>query len=97
MDKLYGIRGQITHGERLLAYDQPRDSSALSQGATVDRRAGENATFLCRAALLNWLSNHDASSGSLLNQSLLEEKAAPPGTKSGVTVIIPAAPPSDAD
>jgi hypothetical protein len=49
VDQLYDARSHITHGERLLHYDQPPGAAMLTQQSTADRQAGDAATLLCRA------------------------------------------------
>jgi hypothetical protein len=90
LDKIYDVRGEITHGERLLYLDQSSPLVPLDQISARDREVGDNASVLCQGALINWLWSHDrATTDPLLARGLPSTKPARPGTKSGVTVIVP--------
>jgi hypothetical protein len=90
LNKIYDVRGEITHGERLLHYDRPSPLVGLDQTSTRDREIGDSASVLCRGALINWLWSHDpATTEPLLTTGLPSTKPARPGTKSGVTLIVP--------
>ncbi len=90
LNKIYDVRGEITHGERLLYLDKSSPSSGLDQTSTLDREIGDNASLLCRGALINWLWSHDpATTDPLLTKGLPLTKSARPGTKSGVIVTVP--------
>ncbi|MGH8925036.1 MAG: hypothetical protein ACRDWA_10425 [Acidimicrobiia bacterium] len=90
LDRIYGSRSQIAHGERLLHYDQSPSGRGLSQEWATDREVGNDAFVLNRGAVVNWLwRNHLSSSENLLKRGLPTGKPATPGTKSGVTVITP--------
>ena len=90
IDKIYEARSKITHGERLLSLDQGAGSWALNQLSTGDREIGDAASILCHAALVNWLWGHAAvGNEQLITRGLTSEKPPKPGTKSGVTVIVP--------
>jgi len=91
INRLYDTRSHITHGERLLHYDQPPSAAALTQRSTADRQAGDDATVLCRGALLNWLwtSQEDPRREHIVTRGLRAERPAKPGTKSGVVVVTP--------
>jgi hypothetical protein len=90
LSRLYDTRSHITHGERLLHYDQPPSAAALTQRSTTDRQAGDDATVLCRGALLNWLwANQDPTREHVVTRGLRKERRVRPGTKSGVTIITP--------
>jgi hypothetical protein len=90
LDKIYEARSEISHGERLLLLDSSARSIGLSQTSARDREIADNATVLCRGALINWLwSRNSATSGPLLAKGLRPAKRTRPGTKSGVTIIIP--------
>jgi hypothetical protein len=90
LNKIYDVRGEITHGERLLHLDQSAPWVGLDQMSTRDREIGDNASVLCRGALINWLWSHDsASTGPLLAEGLPSTKPARPGTKSNVIVTFP--------
>ncbi len=90
LNKIYDVRGEITHGERLLYLDKSSPSSGLDQTSTMDREIGDNASLLCRGALINWLWSHDpATTDPLLTKGLPSTKPARPGTKSNVIVTVP--------
>jgi hypothetical protein len=90
IDKIYEARSNITHGERLLSLDQGPGSWALNQLSTGDREIGDAASILCHAALVNWLWSHTSGTDEqLITGGLPSEKPPKPGTKSGVTVIVP--------
>ena len=94
LNKIYDVRGEITHGERLLNLDQSSPSAGLDQTSTRDREVGDSASLLCRGALINWLWSHDpATTDVLLTKGLPSTKPARPGTKSGVIITVPS--PSD--
>jgi hypothetical protein len=91
LDSIYKARSNITHGERLLHFDAGLPPAGLSQNAAIDREVGDSAVILCRGALINWLWNQrPAASGELLlTRGVSSAKSAKPGTKSGVTIIVP--------
>jgi hypothetical protein len=90
LDKLYEIRSDITHGERLLHLDQPPGATALSQDFAIALQAGDDAAVLTRGALLNWLwEHHPSASGLLLTQGMKATKPAKPGTKSEAKIVVP--------
>jgi hypothetical protein len=90
IDKIYEARSKITHGERLLSLDQTPGSWALNQLSSADREIVDTASILCQAALINWLWNQTAGGNEqLITHGLRSEKPPKPGTKSGVTVIVP--------
>ena len=92
IDKVYDARSKITHGERLLSLDQTTGSWALNQLSAGDREIGDAASILCKAALVNWLWSHTAvGDEQLITRGLPAEKPPKPGTRSGVTVIVPEA------
>ena len=93
LDTIYGTRSSITHGERLLNFDTGVSSPGLNQNSASDREVGDSAVILCRAALINWLwEQRPAASGELLlTRGVPSGKLTPPGTKSGITVIVPTA------
>jgi hypothetical protein len=90
LNKIYDARSKITHGERLLDLDQSSPLVGLDQTSARDREVGDNASVLCRGALINWLWSHDpATTEPLLTKGLPSTKPASPGTKSNVIVSIP--------
>jgi hypothetical protein len=90
IDKIYEARSKITHGERLLSLDQTPGSWALNQLSSADREIVDTASILCQAALINWLwSQATGGNEQLITRGLRSEKPPKPGTKSGVTVIVP--------
>jgi hypothetical protein len=90
LNKIYDVRGEITHGERLLYLDRSSHVTGLDQTSTGDREIGDIATVLCRGALINWLWSHNPeTTDPLLTKGLLSTKPARPGTKSGVIVTVP--------
>jgi hypothetical protein len=90
LNRIYDVRGEITHGERLLYLDQSSVSAGLDQTSARDREVGDSASLLCRGALINWLWSRDpATTGPLLTKGLPSMKPARPGTKSGVVVTVP--------
>jgi hypothetical protein len=87
IDKLYDVRGEITHGERLLHYDLPPSAMALDERSSTDRGAGDDAIILCRGALLNWLWTEGQAEGApLLTVGLAKAPQSKAGTKSQVEV-----------
>jgi len=90
LERVYDTRSEITHGERLLSLDLPARAWGLSQGSSRDREVGDDATILCRGALLNWLWSQGAhTEAPLVTSGLRVTKSLKPGTKSGVQVILP--------
>jgi hypothetical protein len=89
LDNVYDVRGEITHGERLLSLDHSVQFG-LDQQSTMDREVSGTASILCRGAVINWLWSHNpAAVGPLLTRGLQVTKPARPGTKSGLIVNIP--------
>ncbi len=88
VERLYETRSNITHGERLLDYDQPPGAAMLSQRSTADRQVGDDAVLLCRGALINWLwaESHERAS-PLLTQGVKRLRSPRPGTKSEIKII----------
>jgi hypothetical protein len=90
VDKVYGARSHVTHGERLMHYDQTPFRMALDQGSAVDRQAMDDARVISRGAILNWLWAHNpAAKGHLVTKGIDTRTPAKAGTRSNVTVIIP--------
>jgi hypothetical protein len=90
LERIYDTRSDVTHGERLLSLDLPTQAWGLSQGSSRDREVGDDATILCRGALLNWLWSQDAHIKTpLVTSGLRVTKSPKPGTKSGVQVMLP--------
>ncbi|MGH3751178.1 MAG: hypothetical protein ACRDRP_00500 [Pseudonocardiaceae bacterium] len=90
LNKIYGTRGKITHGERLLHLDQSSPTGGLDQISARDREVGDNASFLCRGALINWVWSHTYKTDEhLIREGLPRTPPTCPGTKSGVTIVIP--------
>jgi hypothetical protein len=90
LERIYDTRSKVTHGERLLSLDLPTQAWGLSQGSSRDREVGDDATILCRGALLNWLWSQGAHIETpLVTSGLRVTKSPKPGTKSGVQVILP--------
>jgi len=89
LNRIYDVRGEITHGERLLHLDQALPTG-LDQTSARDTEIGDAAGLLCRGALVNWLWSHDpAATEPLLTKGLPSTKPARPGTKSKVIVTVP--------
>ena len=90
VDQLYEARSHITHGERLLHYDQPPGASMLTQQSTADRQAGDDATLLCKGALINWLwAQQQEPAAPLIKQGFRRQRPARAGTKSTAKIIVP--------
>jgi hypothetical protein len=90
LEKIYDVRGQITHGERLLYLDQSSPLVGLDQTSSRDREIVDSATVLCRGALINWLwSSSPGAKDPLLTRGLSWTKPARRGTKSNVIVRVP--------
>ena len=90
VDNVYGARSHVTHGERLMHYDQAPFRMALDQGSAIDRQAMDDARVLSRGAILNWLWAHNpAAHGHLVSKGIDTRKPAKAGTRSSVTVITP--------
>jgi hypothetical protein len=88
LDKLYDIRSEITHGERLMHHDLPPRAFGLNERSANDRHAGDDAIILCRGALLNWLwTLGNTGASPLVTVGLLKSPPAKPGTKGQVKVI----------
>ena len=90
LDHIYDVRGEITHGERLLYLNHPAQSFGLNQKSTIDREIDDVARILCRGALINWLWSRNLTAvNPLLAKGLQVILPARSGTKSGVIVTIP--------
>jgi hypothetical protein len=90
IDRIYGARSKIAHGERLLSLDQKPGALGLNQLSSVDREIVDNASVLCRAALINWIWSQTAGPNErLITRGLRFERPPKPGTKSSVTVSVP--------
>ena len=89
LDKIYDVRGEVTHGERLLHFDRALPTG-LDETSAKDREVSDAASLLCKGALINWLWSRDpTNNGSLLTKGLPSTKPPRPGTKSKVMVTIP--------
>jgi hypothetical protein len=84
---IYEARSTLTHGSRLLQYDEPA-AFGLNEDYARDSDAASNAATLCRGAIINWLASQDPEKiGPLLTTGRPRSKPLKPGTKSGITVI----------
>jgi hypothetical protein len=87
LDIIYQTRSKLTHGSRLLQYDEP-SAFGLNENYARDSDAASNAQTLCRGAIVNWLASQDpARATPLLTAGRPRSKPLKPGTKSGVIVI----------
>lgn len=50
LNKIYGVRSLVTHGEHLLGYDSPQANS-LHPTTTADGESGTEALLLARGAI----------------------------------------------
>jgi len=91
LENIYDTRGQVSHGGRLLGYDGGDIGWGLNQQSAVDREVGDDASWLCGGAILNWLWAQDQDHETRLIDAGVQGRRAKPGTKSVavVTTVIP--------
>ena len=90
LNRLYEARSEITHGERLLHFDQSAVGWGLNQRSAQDREVNQDASMLVKGALLNWLWHSDSSQSTpFVAGNSKRAKPPKPGTKSQVKVILP--------
>jgi hypothetical protein len=89
VDAIYDLRGEVTHGARVLSYDRPA-TIGLDQLSAEERDVCDDAATLVRGALINWLwLRHPAHTRPLLTEGAARTPPAARGTKARARIVVP--------
>jgi hypothetical protein len=89
LDAIYDLRGEVTHGARVLSHDRPR-APGLDELSAEERDVCDDAATLVRGALINWLwLRHPEHTRSLLIEGAARTPPAARGTKARARIVVP--------